>query len=511
MISSPASKKRILVPRWRPLAATIAAGELSSPAPKGASISSGDINRQVVKRLERWRLEPAVLSAAEVLEAALVNGLDNEAIAPARLLVRPGSGATSLVRHQAARLLVRTGHAADALEALEENVSSDVATLRQRTRDCPQDALAWVELALAQVSHPFRQRSDRKTPAERSISVALKLAHNNRHVLRSAARFYLHLHEPDRAHDLIRRSDATPNDPWLMAAEIALAECTSRPPAFMKKGISLLDEGGQVPRQITELAGAVGSVFLHDGKHKRGQRLFAQSMLDPTGNALAQAEWISQRFDERFVSNDQLHRHGDAREARSIHAFQAGHFESALQLALQWIEEESYSTRAYATATSAANVAEDHLNAERLARRGLIFDPRSSQLRNGLAFSLASQGRLDEAQTILNTISADSEEDLMALVADANRGLIAIRVGDFERGVALYRKCIAGFRAAGNLNLARAAQAYLTREAVRAKLPDAEKFLREAKDGLSPSTNPVAARVVKSVEALLETANQKKT
>jgi len=95
------------------------------------------------------------------------------------------------------------------------------------------------------------------------------------------------------------------------------------------------------------------------------------------------------------------------------------------------------------------------------------------------------------------------------LVANANRGLIAFRSGDSKRGVELYRKAITGFRSKNNIHLARLAQAYFAREAVRAVLPEANKLFREAKDGLSPSTNPAAAKVIKSTEMMLTTASQK--
>jgi hypothetical protein len=64
------------------------------------------------------------------------------------------------------------------------------------------------------------------------MMTALQLAPQNRHVLRSAARLFLHVGDPECAHDLVARNDATKNDPWLIAAEIAIAYLLIAPSRF---------------------------------------------------------------------------------------------------------------------------------------------------------------------------------------------------------------------------------------------------------------------------------------
>ena len=115
------------------------------------------------------------------------------------------------------------------------------------------------------------------------MAVALQLAPENRHVLRSAARLFVHAHDPERAHDLIRGNAATPYDPWLIAAEIALAAGAERKPKFFKKGIAVLEEGNRMPRQVTELAGALATTFLVDGYRKRESACFSNAWLIPPG------------------------------------------------------------------------------------------------------------------------------------------------------------------------------------------------------------------------------------
>ena len=122
-------------------------------------------------------------------------------------------------------------------------------------------------------------------PAKRAMTVALQLAPHDRHVLRSAARLYFHIRDPQRAYSLIRRNEAAPYDPWLMATELALAMSIDKAPAFLKPGIALLESGSVMPHQITELAGAAASTYLTGaGPHRRSRKLFAQSLADPNDN-----------------------------------------------------------------------------------------------------------------------------------------------------------------------------------------------------------------------------------
>jgi tetratricopeptide (TPR) repeat protein len=506
MISSPSSKRRLLVPRWRTLSLTLAAGELSSPGRRGQHASAEGLSRDLRSRLANWRQTPTVIHAAEVVEAAIAHGQEHLALDAATKLAQEGSGATIMVRQQAGKLLQRAGRSEGAYRPLvAKDEGGAGAYWRARTRAFPHDALAWVELALAQLTHGHSRS------AQRSITIALNLAGNNRHVLRSAARFFLHVHDPERAYQLIRRSEATPHDPWLMAAEIAFAQCVDRPSAFMKAGVNLLKEGSQNPRQVTELAGAIGTTLLIDGNRKLSKRHFLQSLADPTGNSLAQAEWASGAFGEPIVLERQLERYRDAKEALALHAYSAGQFEASVAFAREWIAEEPFSARGYIVGASAANTADDFAAAEALSKEGLSFDPKSISLLNSLAFALASQGRLDEADDALRQIPDEHKDKNLLLVADANRGLVAMRRGEIDKGRNFYRKVIQSFRSQQNPHLARSAQTYWAREATRAGVPDGAEILEEARKGLIASPNSVAARVLKEAETYLMSSKHSTT
>lgn len=507
MISSPALSKRQLIPRWRSLSRTIALRELASPADQNEPFKIPPLATELVRRLERWRGAPNVVAAAELVESAIVHAQENEAVDAARFLVDINSRARPLVRKHAALLLKRTGHEADIPNDLAVGQQDTADLWRRRTRLHPYDPLPWVELALAQISKGHDKH------ALRSMTVALQVAPQNRHVLRSAARLHLHMHDPERAHDLLRRNEATPHDPWLMAAEIALAPGAKRKSSLVKKGLAILERDSQRPRQVTELAGALGTTLLEDGNRKRGRRLLQDSMRDPTGNALAQAEWVSQVYRETLVYEEQLKDPRDRLEAMAMHLYRAGDFARSLAFALDWIEEEPFSNNAYRAATAAALVDENYEVTEQIAQRGLQYSPKSVHLRASLVYAAACLGRLDEAEQLINTILLDNDDEAIALVLEADRGLIALRRGQHAEGRAFYQAAIQGFRRRKDLGMEILAHAYFSREAARAGLEDAAQLLTEAEKQNEPFKLPNAQRPIDAARLMLMpvTAQQHKS
>jgi len=496
MIPSPSRLKRNLVPRWRSLSKSIASGELSSVQNINVTNKVLALPLEFRERLEKWRKDPNIITAAELVESAIINGHEDIAVNAARLLVQETSKATLLVRKHAAIVLKNTGHGDDAPPSILAGPQDTVKIWRARTRLNPQNSLAWVELALAQVSRGHAPN------ALKSMRIALQLAPHNRHVLRSAARLYLHMHEAERAHELIRKNEATLSDPWLMAAEIALAPIAERRPMFLKRGLELVEKKNHLPFQITELSGAIGSNLLAEGNRKKGKRLFEQSMLAPTGNVLAQAEWASEKYNEILFGEAQLMQATDAKEAKAFHFYRYGDFKHSFDCAIQWVEEEQFSSSAYVMSTAVANVLGNYQKADELAREGLQRDHHSVSLLNAQAFALACLGNFEGAIEILKRIS--TEDPINLLVKEANFGLIAMRQGQSGEGIAHYRNTIAGFHRQNNIAMECLAYAYFAREAIQAQLPEAKQILAEAEERNVKPVSPAANYILKKTRDMLK-------
>lgn len=467
------SSKRRLVPRWRSLDQTARAGELTAVY-RGAPRKTWEVSPELSERMAEWRRSPNLLSAADLVESAIVEGKEDAAVHAARRLYFIERNAAPLIRSQAAGLLARTGYGSELAEQPPRADQSQIAFWRARTRLNPRDALSWVELSLRQTINGNLGH------AARSMSVGLQLAAENRHVLRSAARLYLHLGDPQRAHDLVARSAATPGDPWLMAAEISLAELASSGTAFGKSARRLLDDGGLRHRLTTELAGALATAELRHGSVKPAKKLFAMSMIDPTGNALAQAEWASPFVGSTLVPAGRFTSVDEASEANAFHFFRTHNFAEVTPACERWAAEEPYSIRPYEFGAAVAAYDAQYGVAEDFALRGLKMRAGSPILVNSLVFALACDNRLDEAESALAGLDASIADEATLRISTANRGLIAFRRGRSAEGRVLYQDVINGFRRAGEKTSELTGKLYFAREAMRAGEQDAPTLAEEA-------------------------------
>ena len=383
--------------------------------------------------------------------------------------------ATPSLKAQAARLLNRTG-AKTAWEVERFSTYERIRTWRSRARQYPGDALAWLELAF------YRTIAGQHDAAKVAMAAALRYAPDNRHVLRSAGRFYLHVGDLDQAHRVLVRSDATKHDPWLMAAEISLAEIAGNPSRFAKAGLGVVAAGKFLPKHIAELAAAVGTLELVSGNRRAARKIFTKSLVAPTGNSLAQVEWASSGFGEDLVSEDRIMGAFERSEALALHRYQEWRFSEIPALCEVWAKEEPYSVRPFEFGAAAAGFAGDHDTARLLAEEGLKMRPGSAPLSNSLAFSLASLGRTQEAAAALKGIGAKEETDFSKLISAANFGLIAFRSNQTEEGLALYQTAVDGFRAMKDRRSAASALCYLARESARASIPEAPALYAKASE-----------------------------
>jgi len=296
----------------------------------------------------------------------------------------------------------------------------------------------------------------------------------------------LHRNDPEKAHDLLARNPATPSDPWLLAAEIALAMLAERRPRYFKRGIQLLQAGELAPGHLTELASALGTAELFDGSAKRSRQMFLQSVVDPTGNALAQGEWVTPFLGTEFVPREQFQQVFEASEAAAHHEYRALRLSAVPELCEAWAKADAYSIRPYEFGSNAASMNGDYDKALQMAERGLQRRPDAPTLLNAKAFALGSTGKHAEAAAVLRRLPPAAGNGFSAFLTAANKGLCAMRAGRVEEGRLLYEEAIAGFKRLGDLEHAAYARLYLAREAVLAGLPDSSELISEADKAMRP-------------------------
>lgn len=367
--------------------------------------------------------------------------------------------------------------------------------------------------------------------AERSIATALSLAPHNRVVLRATARFFFNLGkkaQKERAYFLIRDAASAQNDPWLIAAEIALSQEVGREPRHWRAGKNFLEQAAVAPIHLSELATAAGTIELMSGNRKNARRLFAQGLLQPTENSLAQARWAELRtgIDLVGAGGAVVPLRSHAFEADTLRHFNAGDMPAAFEAARQWFYFEPFSPLAATAMAHIGGLLDDYAAVEEFARLGLTVHPENIPLHNNYLYALISSGDLFLARTqaeaernvrdVVRELRGYVEKgDLDGVHALANLGLLAYRLGQPETGRVLYERTIqvAKKRGVPPQPVVMTAAIFHAREAILARAAWAMEVVELARTLAKPTSEnadlpPSVAFYLKKVEALAKDPDQ---
>jgi Tfp pilus assembly protein PilF len=495
---------RHVIPRWRSVRRTVEAGEFEQletarPLPAGFASYVDEAER-------RWSEEPNEISAAELVGGALVTGEVDRSADAAVYLTRIGE--TSLLRGLGERALDPSSTAGLVIaleratsESFEQHLRRLLHEDRLNISQDPRNPVAWARMARRYTMLGQLRK------ANRSLSVALALAPSSRYMHRIATRLYVHMAEPDRAYGLLRRFDRTQEDPWLLAAFLAVANLADLPTGGLRQARRLITEDDFRRIDVSELAGELGTMEMGAGQDRRARQLFELSLEQPTDNSLAQAEWASDRLPQLRVGLEDI-RVPFADEAHALSATKEGEWEASLAYCGQWLDDQPFDAGAAIHGSYVSSVALEKWD-ESIAfgRAGLRSSPRHPLLSNNLAFALIEDDQLEEASRVLASADwgAASDYDRTALMA--TQGLLALRSGDLAGGRRLYEGAISRARNAKNDQQEAMAEAMLLQETIRHHVygdgdwvTSAIAALRELKNGI---TDKAVLLCISRTESLL--------
>lgn len=468
------SSARAVIPRWRTWNFTRFSGELASVAGlTGAGTLRERTNTDILEtelsdRISSFVYSPGVFEAADVITTALVLDSNSDpGVARAAEFILSSESAPESTAALARRLLKGAEYthpqkfdSTDYLEDVESITSlhGDIASLRNTLRHEPRNAVKWIDLARCYTALGQRRA------AAKAIRMAEVLAPGNRFVVRSAARFHVHEDDCEQAHKLLVRSPTLQYDPWILAAEIAVADLADKPIKNFRRASKML-ESDIDPRHLAELASALAAVEYEAGRVKQARRLLRQALRDPNDNALAQAEWSAQRGMD-VVDPVQLML-PTGFEARALNSVRLGRFNDAVRHGRRWLSDQPFALDAAKFVTYVAPLlAEDYQSAIDAGKIGLLANPRDPSLINNQAFSLANNGEAARAARLLMDVPMGLS-GREAGVLEATRGLVAYRQGQFSEGRQLYLRAIELLEKLGERGLAAVAALLWSREEMR--------------------------------------------
>ncbi len=462
------SEKRDVFPIWRKYEDALKIGELDPFLSKKSSDFFTKTKTEFdFYTIENWKGKNTIVKAADILNYAVMhNNVDaNISIEAAKFIIQNEISAGKNLIDLAKHILKENGDGFNELIItpnttyhINDLIYSEISKLKRMVGREPKFGVGWIELARSYVVLNQIEK------AKRCILTALFVAPSDRFVLRSAARFFIHLNEYDRAHYILIKSPFASSDPWILSSILSLNRKTNKKSNHFSKGKKILTDNKYSDFSTTELASAMGTIELYNGSVKQAKRLFKKSLAKPSDNSLAQVSWYSNLGDLEGGNYPNL---DYAYEADTVRSYRNGEIEYSYEQNLKWIMEEPFSIRPILTASyNTSTFLENYKETINIVKLGLKTNPSNSRLKNNLIYGLIMDGQLNEASEIFKTISAENDNKF---TLNATKGLLEFRSGRIEKGRELYNETIDSFKKKNLAYLEALAYVNYAREEVIAK------------------------------------------
>lgn len=474
----PRKESRRIVPRWR-TSDSVASSKEFSPLKLGPVIR-GPTKEILDAQLTEFEQTPTMGIAAETIAAAVLAGERERAAGAARFVLdHPEDAPAPLLRSAEVSLGLASPLGASALD----NENSAIHRAKMLVRRNPRNPAVWVDLARMQVS---KGGPNALKQARRSMLTALNLAPNNRWVLRSANRFFLHNDEPEFAHRLLANHQRTRIDPWLMAAEIATAQMLGITPTSQRQAQQLIRAKSLAPAHRSELYAAFATFEMEHGANKFARRLFATALENTTENAVAQAEWASREMDDGIEVLPAIESVQGTYEARCAVEFAVGNLDGAYEAAKEWWCDEPFALNPVSMVCYLAGLREDFKTMLRFTSEAVARDPSETLHRHNHIFASIATGEIFRYEELVQreiygfTLTRIRREDRDLPHALANAGMYLYRTGDLEGGRLAYEKSSMVAKRMGNPLMVTNVELYHAREAILRGAPWAAAAMEEA-------------------------------
>ena len=441
MLSFKDAQRQLVLPAWFDFEQAAKIGELSTPRKTPFKLIEREQTR-FDKAVLEFQANPQRHIASDVFGFALSVGREDIAREAALSLVKDRD------LHPAAVAL-----AEKYLRSKEDDSVQDwrikVRDIRKLLLAHPRNPIAWVEQARAYTILGQHE------PAERALKMALKLAPDNRYVLRSAARFYIHIKQPETAWRLFQDTQRVEFDPWLKSCELNLSVLANKAPKRIPK-----DDVTAVLKHdlfyYSELLESVGMMHLIAGKDKFARRSFEAAWPAASHNVVTHAEWVTRKhfpaLEEKISGKFK-----ESLEALTFSEYFDHKIEGAAKAACQWASEEPYSRKSGLMVTYMLSLLGNYDLAARYARAALDTNPDDCTTRNNLVFVLLRSGNIGDAEKEHRDQAVPTNiKDQICYIA--TKGLLHFKQGKLELGRELYAEAIAMSEKEGDKRLANMAR-----------------------------------------------------
>lgn len=497
---------RQMIPRWRESSQSFGAPDL---LPLHTRKIISEWNSNLDEKIANFNQNKSLGNAAELANAALFEDRPDLLVMVSDVILDPNGTAPALLQDHIRARLASEGFQHLQNTGRESPRRDEVARIRRHLAIEPRNPVLLMDLARLHAADGHREK------AEKIAHQAVALSPNNRWILRSTSRLLIAHDEFEAGHRLLTKAVATPHDPWLISAELAAAQAARRPPKFWRQAQSFLDAKALSPIHLSELASAVATIDLHDGKVKKAKERFLLSLRDPTENSLAQLKWAELKIRNGFHLEELISKNKLAYEAAFRSAYMNRDMERALILAQAWVADEPFAPEPVANVTYVASLLDDYETAIRSTEREFrLAGSKQLSIINNRVYALLSSGKafvdnasaseIEEWISIISRIFREARpEDISEQVHSiANLGLLFYRSGDSELGRKFYEQASELTKNPKARQASGTVLCYHAREAIISRSPWAQTVLEQARNAIANVKHPGSLFYFEKIEAL---------
>jgi tetratricopeptide (TPR) repeat protein len=428
-----------------------------------------------------WQNNPNLAAAVDLVGEALIlkDFSSDEAMKAAHYILSEAPASSLLIIELANHFLEQPSSDKITISPTMqiEAVSERIARLKKSVRWHPMNPIAWSDMSLEYATLGQIEK------ARLAMEVALNLGRGNRFILRSAARCFVHVGEPDRAVKILNRSGLCPSDPWIASAEIAIADSAGLTSKCLSKAKHMVQDDNLTRFSRSELTVGLGTMEMKHGSTRRAKTLMRQSILDPTENALAQAGWMATQLRTDIANIVELGAKVPASyEAQARHYYYSRKFADSLKALEMWSRFQPLSSSPTILSSFIASVClNDDAEALRILNNCIPAQQNDPLLINNRAFSLARSGDIPAAVQALSKINFRVLTDRQKSVLTATQGLISFRMNNVEEGREYYSSAVREFERINDPHSAAIAAYFWAVEEKRIGSPHAASQAKDAK------------------------------
>jgi hypothetical protein len=428
-------KIRLLIPRWLTYGVASSFGELGENLKNKRPSAYSSRNYTSIQF--EWKNNKSIPYAIELVSfGLLINDYENPLLIEAANFILDNRNMTSDIAVELASRALNTANDRVIIpephqyEVSVEAIRGKIAALKYRCRDYNVNAIAWADLAF------YYSMLAQKEQEIKSMSIAVSLGHENRFILRSASRLFTHYGSPDYALTLLRGSEISKYDPWIMASEISISESINKASKLSNYAQRLIANSEKVTINNSELFATMGTLEFSHGAIKKCKKLINSSLQKPTENCLAQAEWLADKLGAPFKTPLQ---NSASFEAQTLQLFNSNKYSESVDACNKWLRFQPFSSMPAVNGSYVASIAlEDYKHAIEICEIGLQSSPNEIMLINNYAFALLQCGRLDDAEKVINSVDVSGLEDRALNTLAATTGLLKYKQGDVSNARELY-------------------------------------------------------------------------